>query len=245
MELAVSNSLFALFEQGALSLQQAAALAKLEDLIGYNFKDASLVAMAFTHGSHKNKLVDYQRLEFLGDRVLSLVIAQELYQRHPEEREGKLAARLSLLVRAEACAAVAHTLGLEEFVLLGTVEKRKGVHQAASVLSDVVEALIGAIYLDGGYAPAQRFILRHWDEMLAKSQGDLKDAKSFVQEWALARALALPQYSVLKRVGSEHAPIFTIGLQVGDLTLAEGQGNSKQVAEMAAAQAFIAREGLR
>ena len=226
-------------------MQQTAALAKLEDLIGYNFKDASLVAMAFTHGSHKNKLVDYQRLEFLGDRVLSLVIAQELYQRHADEREGKLAARLSLLVRAEACAAVAQALGLQEFVLLGAVEKRKDVHKAASVLSDVVEALIGAIYLDGGYEAAQRFILHYWQDMLVKSQGDMKDAKSFVQEWALARALALPQYSVLKRVGSEHAPIFTIGLQVGDLTPAEGQGNSKQVAEMAAAQAFIAREGLR
>ncbi len=226
-------------------MQQTAALAKLEDLIGYNFKDASLVAMAFTHGSHKNKLVDYQRLEFLGDRVLSLVIAQELYQRHADEREGKLAARLSLLVRAEACAAVAQTLGLQEFVLLGAVEKRKDVHKAASVLSDVVEALIGAIYLDGGYEPAQRFILHHWQDKLVKSQGDMKDAKSFVQEWALSKAYPLPSYHVIFRSGPEHAPVFTIAVTVGSLASAEGQGNSKQAAEMAAAQNFIERERLR
>jgi ribonuclease III len=243
--MASTYSLFALFQPGTLRLHKNAAIAKLEQLISYVFKDQGLVAMALTHGSHKNKAVDYQRLEFLGDRVLSLVIAQELYMRHAEEREGKLAARLSLLVRAEACAAVGLALGLDEFIILGTMEKRKGVNRAPSVISDVIEALIGAIYLDGGFEPAQKFILQQWNDMLGQSHGDLKDAKSFVQEWALARAMALPVYSLLKREGSEHAPMFTIGLHVGELNLAEGQGHSKQVAEMAAANAFITREGLR
>jgi ribonuclease III len=243
--MANAYSLFALLQFGALRLSNTEALVKLEGLVGYQFKTRNLLEMACTHGSRKNKQMDYQRLEFLGDRVLSLVIAQELYERHADEREGKLAARLSLLVRAESCAAVGQVLGLEEFILLGTQEKRKGVHQALSVISDVVEALIGAIYLDGGYAPAQQFILHNWQDMLTKSQGDLKDAKSFVQEWALARAMPLPVYALMKREGSEHAPVFTIGLRVGELNPAEGQGHSKQVAEMAAANAFITREGLR
>jgi len=245
MGLANTNSLFALLQPGTLGLRQEQPLAMLDEFIGYVFQNAALAETAFTHGSHKNKLTDYQRLEFLGDRVLSLVIADELYNRYSEEREGQLAARLSLLVRAEACAAVGKALRLEDLILLGAVEKRKGVQRVESVLGDVVEALIGAIYLDGGMAAAREFILRNWSEMLSHTAATLKDAKTFVQEWALGRALSLPHYEVLKREGSEHAPTFTIGLRVGKYETAQGSGKSKQMAEMAAAQAFITRETLR
>ena len=220
-------------------------LAKLEGVIGYRFKEAELCRNAFTHGSRQSKHQDYQRLEFLGDRVLSLVIAEDLFHRFNAEQEGQLAARLSLLVRGEACTAVGEKLGLEEFIIVGAIEKKKGVQRIASVLGDVVEALIGALYLDGGLEVARVFILKNWSAMLSATPANLKDAKTFVQEWALARALALPQYEVTAREGLEHAPIFTITLKVGPYEQAKGVGPSKQAAEMAAASEFIAREGLR
>ncbi len=218
---------------------------KLQDLLGYHFNDADLCEHALTHGSRQGKRADYQRLEFLGDRVLSLVIAEDLFARFSSEQEGQLAARLSLLVRGETCALVGQKLGLEEFIIVGATEKKKGVHRIASVVGDVVEALIGAIYLDGGLEAARSFILSCWTEMLTKAPADLKDAKTFVQEWALARALPLPQYEVTDRSGLEHAPIFTISLKVGPYENSYGSGASKQAAEMAAAAAFISREALR
>ena len=136
-------------------------------------------------------------------------------------------------------------VGIDEFIIVGATEKRKGVQRISSVVGDVVEAIIGAIYLDGGLEAARLFILASWSEMLAKAPADLKDAKTFVQEWALARALPLPQYVVTDRVGLEHAPIFTISLKVGSYENSVGSGASKQAAEMVAALAFISREALR
>jgi ribonuclease III len=221
------------------------AWAQLEGITGYHFNDPLLCEHALTHGSRQSKRADYQRLEFLGDRVLSLVIAEDLFNRFKAEAEGQLAARLSLLVRGETCAAVGQALGLEEFIIVGVVEKKKGVQRMTSVVGDVVEALIGAIYLDGGLEAARRFILNCWTEMLNKAPAELKDAKTFVQEWALAQPLPLPHYELIGRSGLEHAPIFTISLKVGSYDIVTGVGPSKQAAEMAAAGAFITREGLR
>jgi ribonuclease III len=228
-----------------LAREFSTALVKLENLIGYQFKNPQLCEHAFTHGSKQSKLADYQRLEFLGDRVLSLVIADDLFSRFAREPEGQLAARLSQLVRGETCAVVGQKLGLDEFIIVGQVEKSKGVQRIASVVGDVVEALIGALYLDGGLEVARKFILQCWQELLNTSPADSKDSKTFVQEWALARAMPLPLYEVVGREGPEHAPVFTISLKVGALNFATGIGASKQGAEMAAAAAFIAREGLR
>jgi len=226
-------------------VKPAAAHSKLEERLGYKFEREGLLDAALTHGSQQKAETDYQRLEFLGDRVLNLVIADELYLRYPDEKEGQLAARLSLLVRAEACARVGEALALGEFIVVGPVERKKGVQRMASVLSDVTEALIGALYLDGGLDVARSFILTHWQAMLTQAPESLKDAKTFVQEWALGRGLPLPAYEVQKREGPDHAPRFTILLQVGQLAPSQGQGTSKQLAEMDAASAFIAREGLR
>ncbi len=239
--MALPNSLVAV-----LQLDLGAALQrKLEGLLDYRFKDPVLCEHALTHGSRQSKRADYQRLEFLGDRVLSLVIAEDLFSRFSTEQEGQLAARLSLLVRGETCALVGQKLGLEEFIIVGPTEKKKGVQRMTSVVGDVVESVIGAIYLDGGLEAARKFILSCWNDMLAKAPADLKDAKTFVQEWALARALPLPQYDVTERTGLEHAPIFTISLKVGPYETSVGIGASKQAAEMAAAHAFISREALR
>jgi ribonuclease III len=248
LELAVSDSLVAFLQLDlgpALARDFISSLSKLEGLIGYHFANPTLCEQAFTHGSKQSKRVDYQRLEFLGDRVLSLVIADDLFKRFSSEQEGLLAARLSQLVRGESCAAVGQKLGLDEFIIVGSVEKSKGVQRIVSVLGDVVEALIGALYLDGGLEVARAFILRCWDEMLSKSPSDNRDSKTFVQEWALARALPLPSYIVVKRDGPEHAPIFSISLTVGSHPSVVATGASKQSAETAAAAAFIAQEGLR
>jgi ribonuclease III len=248
VEVAVPDSLVALLQLdlGTAQVREfSKTLTKVEALLGYQFKDPSLCEHALTHGSRQSKRADYQRLEFLGDRVLSLVIAEDLFSRFSLEQEGQLAARLSQLVRGETCAAVGQALHLDEYIIVGQIEKSKGVQRIASVVGDVVEALIGAIYLDGGLEAARTFILRCWNEMLIKSPADLKDSKTYVQEWALARAMPLPHYEVIGREGPEHAPVFTISLKVGPHDLAVGAGASKQSAEMAAAAAFITREGLR
>ena len=220
-------------------------LSELEALLGHAFANQGLVDAALTHGSRQEAVADYQRLEFLGDRVLSLVVAEELYTRFPQEKEGALAARLSNLVRAETCAKIAEQLNVADFIQVGAVEKRKGVQNMASVLGDVIEALIGALYLDGGLAVARRFIVQHWEAMFTQAPASLKDAKTFVQEWALGQAMPLPNYVVLGREGPQHAPRFEVSLQVGNHTSATGQGPSKQAAEMDAATNFISREGLR
>ena len=220
-------------------------LSELEALLGHAFADQGLVDAALTHGSRQEAVADYQRLEFLGDRVMSLVVAEELYTRFPQEKEGALAARLSNLVRAETCAKIAEQLNVADFIQVGAVEKRKGVQNMASVLGDVIEALIGALYLDGGLAVAQRFIVHQWEAMFTQAPASLKDAKTFVQEWALGQAMPLPNYVVLGREGPQHAPRFEVSLQVGNHPRATGQGPSKQAAEMDAATNFISREGLR
>jgi ribonuclease III len=217
----------------------------LSELLGYTFKDPVLLEQALTHGSLPRSSANYERLEFLGDRVLGLVIAEALYRQHGNEKEGKLAARHSTLVRGDACADVADKLGLADIIKVGAAEKKLGVNKTRSILGDVVEAIIGAIYMDGGFKAAQKFILKNWADVLSKPETARKDAKTFVQEWVLARGTALPMYEVIERTGPEHMPEFRVRVTVGHHGQAEGKGRSKQVAEMAAAQSFIEAGGLR
>lgn len=220
-------------------------LARLSDRLGYVFSDTDLLQQALTHGSSGRKAKDYERLEFLGDRVLSLVIADALYRQHGKEKEGKLAARHSAIVRGEVCAAVGGAMGLHDFIKVGDTEKKTGVHKMKSVLGDVVEAVIGAIHIDGGFEAARKVILHFWAEALRQPDTAQKDAKTFVQEWALGKALPLPRYELAGRQGPEHRPQFTVRLTIDKHKEAEGMGPTKQAAEMAAASAFITRENLR
>jgi ribonuclease III len=217
----------------------------LSERLGYDFKDPQLLDHALTHGSLPKASDNYERLEFLGDRVLGLVIAEALYRQHGRDREGKLAARHSTLVRGELCADVAEKLGLSEIVKVGVAEKRLGVNRMRSILGDVMEAVIGAVYMDAGMDVARHFVLRHWAEHLQKPETARKDAKTFVQEWVLARGTSLPLYEVTERSGPEHQPEFTVRLTVAKFGQAEGRGRSKQIAEMAAAQNFIESGKLR
>lgn len=217
----------------------------LTDRLGYAFQDESLLEQALTHGSVPKTAANYERLEFLGDRVLGLVIAEALYRQHGSEKEGKLAARHSTLVRGETCADVADKMGLADIVKVGLAEQRLGVNRMRPILGDVMEAVIGAIYIDGGMDASRDFVLRHWADVLTKPDNLRKDAKTFLQEWLLARGTALPVYEVVERTGPEHKPEFTVRLTAGKHGQAEGKGRSKQVAEMEAAQNFIAAKELR
>lgn len=218
---------------------------KIAQRIGYGFKDRALLRHALTHSSSKRKHDDYERLEFLGDRVLGLVIAEELFRLNPGDREGHMSGRHSALVRGETCAAVGRTIGLEEFIVMGASELAKGMNLNAGVIGDVMEALIAAIYLDGGFEAARRFILANWSPLIATPAAFQKDAKTFLQEWALARALPIPSYRVASREGPEHQPLFAVELKVGNHLPARGEGPSKRVAEQAAAEAFLRRERIR
>lgn len=221
------------------------AAAHVAARMGYTFIDVALLGQALTHGSNVTRSRDYERLEFLGDRVLGLVIAEVLFRNHKSESEGKLAARHSAMVRGEVCAKMGEAMGLADFIVMGATEKRSGIHKTTSVLGDVVEAVIGAIYIDGGLDAARAVIMQFWADVLLRPDSADKDAKTFVQEWALGRKLALPRYQLSGRTGPEHKPVFTVELQVDKSEPAQGQGSTKQAAEMDAAKAFIRREGLR
>jgi len=213
--------------------------------LGYRFIDKALLRHALTHASTRNASDDYERLEFLGDRVLGLVIAEELFRLNPDQREGHMAARHSQLVRGETCAEAGRALGLGEFLVMGASERSKGLALNGTVMGDVVEALIGGIYLDGGLEAARGFILSNWKPMMEKPSGHEKDAKTFLQEWALGRALPIPAYRVVKREGPEHAPVFDVAVDVAGHLAAEGTGKSKRIAEQEAASHFLQREKIR
>ncbi len=225
-----------------LSPERAAEISKR---IGHDFADRSLLALALTHASTQKHKGDYQRLEFLGDRVLGLCIADHLFRHNPDKSEGELSATLSALVRREACALAADRLNLSDLVITGESERAKGMHLNRTVLGDVMEALIGAIYIDGGLEAARGFVLKNWAEQIAQPAIATKDAKTFLQEWALARSLPLPAYRVISRDGPEHEPVFVVEVEVKGKAPARGSAKAKRAAEQEAAEDFITREGLR
>jgi ribonuclease-3 len=211
--------------------------------IGHKFKDPKLLTRALTHSSFKKEGHNYEALEFLGDRVLDLVVAEELYRRDPNMSEGRLTQSLKSLVCTETLAQVARELGLPEAL---RTEKRSThtVRASNNVLADSCEALIAAIYLDGGIEPARQFVQKHWGERFANLRSDQKDAKSTLQEWADARLLAPPNYRVVNRSGPQHEPLFVVEVAVKDRAAAIGEGKSKRQAEQEAARALLVREGV-
>lgn len=219
--------------------------AALADVLGYRFKDDDLLNEALTHASAVGGgRATYQRLEFLGDRVLGLVIADILYDAHAEADEGELSRRLAALVRRETCADVARDIGLGAHIRLGEGEAQTGGRRKDAILGDVCEAIIGAIYLDGGLGPSREFIERAWADRMHEESPRLKDAKTSLQEWAHTQGHGQPVYRLLGRTGPDHAPKFTISVTLSDLDPAEATGSSKRIAEQAAAEAVLMREGV-
>ncbi len=213
--------------------------------IGYRFQDQDLLVEALTHGSTEKHKGDYQRLEFLGDRVLGLIIAEHLFRTYPGHGEGELTAIHSGLVRGQACATAGDTIGLSDLIIIGTGERAKGMNLNRTLLGDAMEALVAAIYLEGGFEAARGFVLRAWEKLLDHPSVAVKDAKTFLQEWALARALPIPSYVIVSREGPEHEPVFVVSVTVGSKEPATGTAKSKRGAEMDAADNFLKREGIR
>lgn len=228
--------------------RRPAADGALEARLGHVFADKALLDRALTHitaaTSKEGRLGSYQRLEFLGDRVLGLSIAAMLIETYPTADEGELSRRLADLVRAESCAEVALDMDLGPYIRLGAGEAGSGGRRKAAILSDVCESVIGAVFLDGGYSAAAGLVERFWRERLLTPSRPLRDAKTELQEWAQGRGLATPVYREVDRTGPDHNPQFRVAVAVEGLVEAEGAGRSKRLAEQAAAEALLAREGV-
>lgn len=211
----------------------------IEDKLGHEPKDLRLFELALTHSSVADE--SYERLEFLGDRVLGQVIARTLYDRHPEEPEGYLSRRYNVLVARETCADVGRDLGVPALVRLGKQAREDGASQSENVVGDVVEALIGALLIDGGFPVAERFILETWAPHLTEQGNAPQHPKSGLQELAAAKGCKAPVYKVVAQTGAHHAPKFTIRVSVPRLGEATAEGSSKQEAETAAAAALLSQ----
>ncbi len=221
----------------------SASLQPLAEILGHDFADPGLLSRALTHGSaprrRRGASDDYQRLEFVGDRVLGLIIAERLYRDFPKEREGALAKRFAMLVRREALAEVAAKIGLGPYITISKSEEDVGGRENPAILADCCEALIGAIFLDGGLEPARRFVEAQWQSLIEADLRPPEEAKTALQEWAQARGLALPAYRELSRSGPDHDPTFTVEVSVEDRPPAQGCGRSKRLAEQEAASRLL------
>lgn len=220
-----------------------ALAAALATVTGHVFRDFALMQRALTHSSARGKTYDNERLEFLGDRVLGLVVTDMLFSTYPEATQGELAVRLSALVSGATCAEIAESIGL-----VPLIHADSGVRQAKSkarnVRADAIEALIAAIYLDAGLGAARSFILRYWEPFSKAVVKVPRDPKTELQEWAHQAAQAAPAYKVEGRDGPDHEPRFTVSVAVTGFATSTGSGRSKREAEQAAASAMLRREGV-
>ena len=217
----------------------------LEAQLGHAFADVALLKLALSHasiGAQSN-----ERLEFLGDRVLGLIVAERLYADFPDIPEGGLAVRLNALVRREACAKAGEEAGLASYLIMAVSESGSGGRQKSAILAGACEAVIAALYLDGGLPAARRFVLKFWDEQFATLKPELRDAKTALQEWAQSGALpkkAQPAYVMTERIGPDHAPVFTVEVRIPGRDSQTGEGSSKREAEQDAARRMLASLGL-
>ena len=215
----------------------------LEKKIGYGFADPLLLGTALTHSSMKGAACDYERLEFLGDRVLGLAVADLLFSHFPQENEGCLAKRHTGLVQQKALVKVARGLDLAHHLKLSPGEVKSGGKEKETILADALEALIGAIYRDGGFAAARSFIEKFWSAMLRQQASPPEDAKSRLQEWAQAKSLPLPEYTLLDKSGTDHAPQFEIEVFVEGIGRITAVAASKRAAEKSAALKMLEKIG--
>ncbi|MFC7734319.1 ribonuclease III [Roseomonas sp. GCM10028921] len=214
----------------------------LADRLGYGFRDPALLEQALTHRSaadpKRRQLDSNERLEFLGDRVLALCMAEWLSERFPEEREGELGKRLAVLVAADTLAKVGDAIGLPAALRIPPAEGRTGLRQRANVVADATEALIGALYLDAGLEAARAFIRREWTAAMEADATPPMSAKSRLQEYLLGRGQGLPEYVLVSAEGPSHAPLFTVSARACGKA-AEASGESKRAAEQLAAEALL------
>ena len=215
-------------------------LFELEQRIGYRFKNSGYMEQALTHSS-KSGAPNNERIEFLGDRVLNLVMAHTLYEQFPGEPEGSLAKRHSGLVQGPMLAAVAITINLGDFMILSDAERASGGAENENILSDGMEALLGAVFLDGGLEPARDVIIRLWDKYILNHSDVQQDPKTELQEWVQARGLPLPNYEIVGKSGPDHSPRFEIELAVQGYDSVLADGPSRRHAEKDAARKMLAQ----
>ena len=250
MALAVGRALGQVVLDRSMSRKAKSTQAReeLESRIGYAFADKAILDRALTHISaaspKQGRGGSYQRLEFLGDHVLGLAVSDMLYRAFPKGDEGELSRRLADLVRRDTCVDVARAIDLGAAMRLGSSESNAGGRRRTATLADVCEALIGAVFVDGGYPAAAALIERLWQERMLKPPRPLRDPKTMLQEWAQGRGLPTPAYREVERTGPHHNPEVRVAVDVAALASAEGVGRSKRAAEQAAAAAMLTREGV-
>ena len=230
-----------------MSKPRKTALKDLAARIGHDFSDPALLKLALTHSSARASTrpdEDNERLEFLGDRVLGLAVAELLTDAFPKAPEGELARWFNQLVRAETCAEIAQSWDLGDLILMSGGEAGSGGRRKKTILANTCEAVLGAVFADGGYEAAKRVVRAFWEPQLGVIDLAAPDAKSVLQEWAQGRRLPLPRYLEVAREGPDHAPRFTAEVQIEGVAPERGQGANKREAEQAAALAVLLREGV-
>jgi ribonuclease-3 len=223
-------------------MKLATDLRAFEARLGHKFQNDELLVQSVTHASLSSATrPDNQRLEFLGDRVLGLVMAEALIAADKSAAEGLLAPRFNAMVRKETCADVAREIGLGDVLKLGRSEMMSGGRRKEALLGDALEAVIAAVYLDGGFDAARKLITRLWASRIATVKADARDPKTALQEWAQARGMTPPRYSERARSGPDHQPIFTVAVQLDNDEIETAAAGTKRAAEQAAARALLAR----
>jgi len=220
-------------------------LASLEERLGHRFADPQLLTLALSHASIS--ATSNERLEFLGDRVLGLIIAGKLFAENPLQDEGGLAVRFNALVRGETCARAARLAGLSPYIIMAGSEAESGGRDKPAILAGACEAVIAALYLDGGMAAAERFVLQYWANEFGQADTDLRDAKTALQEWAQSGALQAkpqPKYRLAQRTGPDHAPLFTVEVELPGHDPEAGEGPTKRDAEQSAARRMLIKLGV-
>lgn len=213
---------------------------KVEGIIGYKFKDPHWMERALTHSS-TNDNFSYQRLEFLGDRVLGLVIAHALFEEFRDEDEGGLAKRHTALVQGSTLTTIGQSHGIGKHIILSEAERQSGGNMNENIISDVVESLLGAVYIDGGHDAAQNVILTLWGDTIKTLKEAPQDPKTELQEWVQARNLGLPQYEIIEKTGPDHAPSFVIELKIDGEAPLTAQGTSRRQTEKIVARKMLER----
>ncbi len=232
-----------LFYPNPLAVKRKRPHADLEEVLGHKFKDQALLARALTHASTRSggTYNDNERLEFLGDRVLGLAIAEQLLKADLQAREGELAQRFNRMVRGQTCAEIGRDIGLGRFLILSDSEATSGGRDKSTILADAVEALLGAVFMEAGFDKARTVIQNLWGSRLTLIPHSMADPKTALQEWAQGRGLDLPRYAEISRSGPDHAPHFVAEVRVKGRRPARGEGTSKRAAEQAAASVLLKR----
>ena len=213
------------------------SIKELENIINYNFKDKSLLERALTHKSFSNS-TNNEKLEFLGDRVLGLIISKTLLEKFPDEKEGIIDKKFANLVNKKTCADIAKKLNIKKFLYLGSSHKNLD-RSGNKIISDSLEAIVGSIYLDGGLKSSEKFILNFWEKYIDKSVITLIDSKTKLQEYSLKKFKKLPKYTFFKKTGPQHKPIFKTEVEIPESKKIIGEGASKKKAQQNAAEKLI------